>query len=133
MPAPFLSYHAAMAGLANMAAAISPTETSLLIARLHMISVIERLTIDSGPVRVNWTKGKRLFFCVFISSALGQSRRSDRAPMTSGLPRLADIFRVRRHVSKVPQADITLAMLTFCAGHPPTPARVFSLQALTNL
>jgi hypothetical protein len=31
MAAPFLSYHAAMAGLANMAAAISPTETSLLI------------------------------------------------------------------------------------------------------
>jgi hypothetical protein len=34
-------------------------------ARLHMISVIERLTIDSGPVRVNWTKGKRLFFVSF--------------------------------------------------------------------
>jgi hypothetical protein len=32
MAAPFLSYHAAMAGLANMAAAISPSETSLLIA-----------------------------------------------------------------------------------------------------
>jgi hypothetical protein len=31
MTAPFLSRHAAMAGLANMAAAISPTETSLLI------------------------------------------------------------------------------------------------------
>jgi hypothetical protein len=31
MTAPFLSYHAAMAGLTNMAAAISPTETSLLI------------------------------------------------------------------------------------------------------
>jgi hypothetical protein len=31
MTVPFLSYHAAMAGLANMAAAISPTETSLLI------------------------------------------------------------------------------------------------------
>ena len=32
MAAPFLSYYAAMAGLANMAAAISPSETSLLIA-----------------------------------------------------------------------------------------------------
>jgi hypothetical protein len=31
MTAPFLSYHAAMAGLANMVAAISHTETSLLI------------------------------------------------------------------------------------------------------
>jgi hypothetical protein len=28
--------------------------------------VIERLTIGSGPVRVNWTKGKRLLFCVFL-------------------------------------------------------------------
>src|ERR1700738_1400191 len=51
MAAPFLSYHAAMAGLANMAATISPTETGFLIWRLHMISMIERLTIDSGPVR----------------------------------------------------------------------------------
>jgi hypothetical protein len=41
MAAPLLSYHAAMAGLANMAAAISPTETSLLICASP---VIERLT-----------------------------------------------------------------------------------------
>src|ERR1700694_5204208 len=33
---------------------------------------------------------------------LGQSRHFDRAPLTSGLPRLADILRVIRHVSKVP-------------------------------
>jgi hypothetical protein len=32
MTAPFLSYHAAMAGVANMAAAISPADKSLLIA-----------------------------------------------------------------------------------------------------
>jgi hypothetical protein len=38
---------------------------------------------------------------------LGQSRRSDRAPMTSGLPRLTDIFGVRRHVSMVPKAEVT--------------------------
>ena len=38
-------------------------------------------------------------------SALGQSRRSDPAPVTSGLPRKADNFRVRRHVSKVPEAE----------------------------
>ena len=31
-----------------------------------------------------------------------QSRHFDRAPLTSGLPRLADILRVIRHVSKVP-------------------------------
>jgi hypothetical protein len=38
-------------------------------------------------------------------SQLGQSRHLDRAPLTSGLPRLADIFSVCRHVRKVPQAD----------------------------
>jgi hypothetical protein len=32
---------------------------------------------------------------------LGQSRHFDRAPLTSGLPQLADILRVIRHVSKV--------------------------------
>jgi len=31
MAAPFLSYHVAMAGLANMAAAFSPSETSFLL------------------------------------------------------------------------------------------------------
>jgi hypothetical protein len=38
-------------------------------------------------------------------SAWGQSRRFDRAPLTSGLPRLADILRVIRHVSKVPKNE----------------------------
>jgi len=35
-------------------------------------------------------------------SALGQNRRFDSRPATSGLPRLADILRVIRHVFKVP-------------------------------
>jgi len=39
-----------------------------------MISVIERPTIDSGPVGVNWTKGQRLFFCLF-RPVWGHSRR----------------------------------------------------------
>jgi hypothetical protein len=38
-------------------------------------------------------------------SAEGHSRRSNRRPVISGLPRLADILGVRRHVSKVPCAD----------------------------
>ena len=37
-------------------------------------------------------------------SQLGQSRHSDGAPLTSGLPRQTDILTVRRHVSKVPKA-----------------------------
>jgi hypothetical protein len=39
-------------------------------------------------------------------SASGQSRRVGYGPTTSGLPRLADILRVGRHVSKVPDSDM---------------------------
>jgi len=35
----------------------------------------------------------------------GQSRRFDREPATSGLPRTTDIIRASRHVSKVPTAE----------------------------
>jgi hypothetical protein len=37
---------------------------------------------------------------------LGQSRRFSGWPTTSDTPRLADILRASRHVSKVPEADI---------------------------
>jgi len=37
----------------------------------------------------------------------GQKRRFDRRLVTSGLPGSTDIRKVRRHVSKVPKADIT--------------------------
>jgi hypothetical protein len=37
-----------------------------------------------------------------LKSALGQKRRFDLLPMTSGLPLSTDILRVRRHVSNVP-------------------------------
>jgi hypothetical protein len=36
--------------------------------------VIERLTINSESVRINWTKGKRLFFCVFYFVRLGHQQ-----------------------------------------------------------
>jgi hypothetical protein len=39
-------------------------------------------------------------------SQMGQSRHCDRAPLTSGFSQLADILRVSRHVSNVPQADM---------------------------
>jgi hypothetical protein len=35
-------------------------------------------------------------------SQMGQKQRFEPGPATSGLTRLADIFSVRRHVSKVP-------------------------------
>ena len=37
----------------------------------------------------------------YVSGA-GQTRHFDRAPITSGLPLLADNFRAGQHVSKVP-------------------------------
>jgi hypothetical protein len=39
-------------------------------------------------------------------SQMVHSRHFDRAPLTSGRPRLADILRAIRHVSKVPEAEV---------------------------
>jgi hypothetical protein len=39
-------------------------------------------------------------------SELGQSRPSDRAQITSGLPREADVFGVGRHFSRVPRTEV---------------------------
>jgi hypothetical protein len=40
---------------------------------------------------------------LWLMTALGQSFHFDRAPLASGLPRLADFLRIIRHVSKVPK------------------------------
>src|SRR5450631_448190 len=40
-----------------------------------------------------------------VMSELGQKRRFDCQPITSGLPCSTDILRARRHVSKVPISD----------------------------
>jgi hypothetical protein len=40
------------------------------------------------------------------TSEMGQSRRYERAQITSGLPLKADISRAGRHVSKVPKAEV---------------------------
>jgi hypothetical protein len=42
-------------------------------------------------------------------SHLGHSRRFDHAPIISGLPRKADIFRVGRHFGFVPLPDSCIA------------------------
>jgi hypothetical protein len=49
-------------------------------------------------------------------SELGQSRHFDRAPLASGLRRLADILKVSRHVSKVPNPDIAALPIIVHAG-----------------
>jgi hypothetical protein len=48
-------------------------------------------------------------FCIGLMSLPGQSRHFDRAPLTSGLPRLADILSVIRHVSQVPISEVATA------------------------
>src|SRR5258708_8391977 len=51
-------------------------------------------------------------------TALGQSRRFDRCPATSGLPPETDIVRGYRHVSNVPCVDgseLARAFFTFCS------------------
>jgi hypothetical protein len=45
--------------------------------------------------------------CQVGKSEMGQSRHFNRAALTSGLPRSADILRIHQHVSNVPQGDIT--------------------------
>src|SRR6266404_6890600 len=52
-----------------------------------------------------------IFRELWRSAAMGQKRRSERAPMTSGLPRRTDILSVPRQVSKVPRRDITPVVL----------------------
>jgi hypothetical protein len=51
-------------------------------------------------------------------SERGQSRRFDQTPITSAIARLADIFRIGWHVSKVPIPDIQVhaAVCTQMAG-----------------
>jgi hypothetical protein len=48
-------------------------------------------------------------------SHMGQKRRADRAPVTSGLPRLADILRATWHASNVPKPEV--AALPIVARH----------------
>lgn len=51
---------------------------------------------------------QRDILAAFVSG-WGQSRRFNRPPLTSGLARSADIFRIIRHVSKVSETDIALS------------------------
>jgi hypothetical protein len=55
-------------------------------------------------------------------SVRGQSRHFARAPLTSGLPQLADILRVIWHVAKVPQPDSCTAAMTKRCPHSGGPA-----------
>jgi hypothetical protein len=47
-----------------------------------------------------------------ILAVRGQTRPFERTPLTSGLPRLADIPRVIRHVAKVPMSGPSSVRLT---------------------
>jgi hypothetical protein len=56
-------------------------------------------------------------------SELGQSRHFDRAPLNSGLPQQADIFRVERHVLNVPisESDFHVRRVETAASRAATP------------
>ncbi len=107
MTAPFLSYHAAMAGLANMAAAITPTETSLLICSSpYDISGEETASIQyrrctslSVDLYQPRSRIRRLM------TALGHQRSSGGIRARSAHPRTTDMQRRVRHVGFVPCVD----------------------------
>jgi hypothetical protein len=61
-------------------------------------------------------------------SQMGQPRRFDLAPFTSGLPRLADVVGVRRYVSIVPTGDITPLIFRAWYYHGFNPASQGSLS-----
>ena len=51
-------------------------------------------------------------------SEVGQTRRFDGGPATSGLPPSTDIARPARHVSKVPNPDIAAKQKPPITGRP---------------
>jgi hypothetical protein len=50
------------------------------------------------------------------TSGVDHPRRFGQTPITSALPRLADVFRAGRHVSKVPKAEVTVLDDKVCAA-----------------
>jgi hypothetical protein len=65
----------------------------------------EWLVVSPANLRSNIKRAKAKNMRPSMSE-FGQSRHIDGAPLTSGLPRLADILGVIWHVSKVPTSDI---------------------------
>jgi hypothetical protein len=55
---------------------------------------------DTSKIEVNPGAGQS------VHVRVGHSRHFDHAPLTSGLPRLADILKGSRHVSKVPNGGM---------------------------
>lgn len=68
-------------------------------------SEIPVAVIGRFPVRRSQASAPRHRQCC-ARPALGQSRRSHRAPVTSGLPQKADNFRTSRHFAFVPIATL---------------------------
>jgi hypothetical protein len=62
-------------------------------------------------------------------SHMGQKRRLELRPVTSGLPLSTDILSVRRHVSNVPDSDFSGENgCEVTCGHPRNPSRAPSLR-----
>jgi hypothetical protein len=73
-------------------------------------------------------------------SLVGHSRRSERRTATSGAPRLTDIRRGRRHVSKVPEPDGAMCRIPdrpncvsfWMQGRPASPGSRWRLTRLSD-
>jgi hypothetical protein len=77
-----------------------PEAVSLSRAVLEAYQI--RFDVDLSPIR----DPQGMLRLPQSRSVPGQSRRFDRGPATSGLPPAPDILSDRRHVRKVPRADI---------------------------
>src|SRR6266446_9137625 len=94
--------------------AASATERTLVYFRMNMY-ITPPMRLSSSPTHQSisgrcWT---RAYF------RDGSNAHFDCAPATSGLPRLADILKDGRHVSKVPTADLLAATsVGSCAARP---------------
>ncbi len=91
----------------------------------------------SGPID-NYPGENPPSLMVRALGAHGHSRRSDRAPTTSGLPRSADILQVNRHGSNVPKRNIPYSITTSAAVRSvggtlsPSALAVFRFMANSN-
>jgi len=79
-----------------------PLNTSSFLSWLRLIWMVgEALDVGGGDSDRAASYQEQM-------SHWGQTRRYDRALITSGLPTRTDILRVRRHVSNVPKPEVSI-------------------------
>ena len=101
-------FGALLAGAASAAPASNTEVVRDLPGRVGPIigSALACTDVARPRVQTPQIKAQLAALGVEQTSQVGQKRRSDRRPPTSGLPRQEDILRGSRHVSKVPFAEV---------------------------